>query len=358
MIAVLNNQNINKRNSRGYIYRKYENSTSLKKYKNKREKKAFFNSLILLKRSINIFLILTFSFAIFFMLYMEAGKLKPKITSLSFPKDNSVENLLLQSTIPDHESRGTVTKKLPPAVIRNLKIVKYTVRQRDTLSSIALKYRINLGTIISYNNIRNAQRLSIGTTLEIPNQNGLKYKVKRGDSLSGIAKKFSVPLKEILDWNNLSTSVIQPGQELFIAGAAMKTNDLNRVLGKLFIYPTRGRLTSPFGMRHDPFTGLWRFHNGVDLANRIGTPVVAAMSGTVAMVGINPTYGRYIILRHADGFQTLYAHLSRVLVSRGRRISQNQVIGKMGTTGYSTGSHLHFSIFKNGKPVDPLKYLH
>ena len=351
MIAVLNNQNINKRNSRGYVYKKHES-------RKKRDKEVLLNNSALLKRSINIFLILAFIFTIIFLIYMESGKSREQVTALTFPQDNSIENLLLQSTIPDHESRGPVTKKLSPAVIRSLKIVKYRVRKRDTLSSIALKFKINLGTIISYNGIRDARRLTVGTLLEIPNRNGLKYKVKRGDSLSRIAKKFGVPLKEILDWNNLASSVIQPGQELFIAGAAMKTNDLNRVLGKLFIYPTHGRLTSPFGMRHDPFTGLWRFHNGVDLANKIGTPIVAAMSGTVAMTGINPTYGRYIILRHADGFQTLYAHLSRILVSRGRRISQNQVIGKMGTTGYSTGSHLHFSIFKNGKPVDPLKYLH
>ena len=358
MIAVLNNQNIKRRNNRSYLYKKKESSKSLKKYEWKRENKSFFSSSVQIRRYLNIFLIIAFLFAIFFILYMEKEKSVPKITPISFPKDNSAESLLLKITVPDHESFRTVTKKLSPAVIRSLKIVKYRVRNRDTLSSIAQKFRISLSTIISYNDIRDARRLAIGTLLEIPNENGLKYRVKRGDSLSGIARKFGIPLKEILDWNNLSTSVIQPGQELFIAGAAMRTNDLNRVLGKLFIYPTRGRLTSPFGMRHDPFTGLWRFHNGVDLANKIGTPIVAAMAGTVAMTGINPTYGRYIIIRHADGFQTLYAHLSRVLVARGRRISQNQVIGKMGTTGYSTGSHLHFSIFKNGKPVDPLKYLH
>ncbi len=278
--------------------------------------------------------------------------------SALLPAENSVESILMQSLIPESERSVGTRKSLPKEVVASLKISKYRVKRGDTLSAIAGRYHINLGTLISFNDIKDARLLKEGQLLEIPNKDGLKYKVRRGDSLSRISKLYGIRLEAILDWNNLRSSVIQPGQELFIPGAKMRLNDLNRVLGKLFIYPTRGRITSRFGMRHDPFTGIMRFHNGLDLANRVGTRIVAAMAGTVVRTGVNPTYGRYIIIRHPDGFQTLYAHLSRILVRRGQRVNQNQLIGKMGNTGYSTGSHLHFSIFKNGEPVDPLRYLH
>ncbi len=358
MITVLNNQNIKRRNLHRNLSVTIQKKPAVTNNGDRKDADIPDRKLIVSGKKLNSAAILVLSVIIMLMIYLELNRRESVLTPVSFPRDNSAEMLLLKTTIPEHNTAGTLTKKLSPSVIKSLKIVKYRVRKRDTLSSIAQKYRLKLGTLISYNNIRDARRLSVGTLLEIPNRNGLKYRVRRGDSLSGIATGFRVPLREILDWNSLSSSIIQPGQELFIAGAVMNTNDLNRVLGKLFIYPTRGRLTSRFGMRHDPFTGIWRFHNGIDLANRIGTPVAAAMAGSVAMVGINPTYGRYVILRHPDGFQTLYAHLSRILISKGRRVSQNQIIGKMGTTGYSTGSHLHFSIFKNGEPVDPLKYLH
>jgi len=111
-------------------------------------------------------------------------------------------------------------------------------------------------------------------------------------------------------------------------------------------------------MRKDPFTGIKRFHNGVDIANDNGAPVLAAMSGQVAMIGYNSNFGKYIIVRHADGFQTLYSHLSAFQVSKNERVNQGQLLGKVGNSGYSTGSHLHFSIFLKGEPVDPFKYLH
>ncbi|MEE8591971.1 MAG: M23 family metallopeptidase, partial [Spirochaetia bacterium] len=149
-----------------------------------------------------------------------------------------------------------------------------------------------------------------------------------------------------------------PGQELFIPGARLSEMERNRVFGRLFIYPTRGRITDRFGMRRDPFTGIRRFHNGVDLAGPVGTSIIASMSGKVAMLGYNPTFGKYIILTHPEGFQTLYGHLDAFRVQKGERVKQGQRIADMGNSGYSTGSHLHFSIFRRGEPIDPSQYLH
>jgi murein DD-endopeptidase MepM/ murein hydrolase activator NlpD len=102
-----------------------------------------------------------------------------------------------------------------------------------------------------------------------------------------------------------------------------------------------------------------RFHYGIDIAAPEGSPIMAAMQGTVLQIGSNSNYGKYIILGHS-GFQTLYGHLSRVLVAKGTRVGQGQKIGEMGNTGYSTGTHLHFTIIRTDSmdPVDPLRYLH
>ncbi|WP_438829573.1 M23 family metallopeptidase [Alkalispirochaeta alkalica] len=112
-------------------------------------------------------------------------------------------------------------------------------------------------------------------------------------------------------------------------------------------------------MRPDPFTGQRRFHNGVDIVNAMRTPVRAAASGRVVHVESQiGNYGRFVILRHADGFQTLYAHLDSYSVRVGQNVSRGQQIGAMGNTGRSTGPHLHFSVIHNGRFVNPLRYLH
>jgi murein DD-endopeptidase MepM/ murein hydrolase activator NlpD len=137
----------------------------------------------------------------------------------------------------------------------------------------------------------------------------------------------------------------------------MPREDLKLALGELFIYPIRGRLTSPYGWRNDPISGVRRYHAALDLAAPQGTAIKAAMDGRIATVGFNSTYGNYIIMAHAGGFQTLYGHLSATSVNQGARVSQGGKIGEVGSTGYSTGPHLHFAVYKNNKAVNPLEFL-
>ena len=138
----------------------------------------------------------------------------------------------------------------------------------------------------------------------------------------------------------------------------MNEFDYKKAMGTLFVYPTQGRFSSGFGYRADPFTGKRRFHNGIDLANASGTRISATMSGTVADVGDRPSgYGKYVIIKHANGYQSLYGHMSRITVREGQYVYQGTKIGEMGNTGRSTGPHLHFSIYKNNSPVNPLTYL-
>lgn len=244
-----------------------------------------------------------------------------------------------------------------PHVLAALKTRTYIVKSGDTISAIAAAAGVSVETLISLNSITDVRRLSAGTVLKIPSMNGTLYTVRAGDNLANIAKSHGVKLNDILDANALQSGVIMPGQQLFLPGAHMSEFAYRKALGTLFVWPTAGAITSPFGMRRDPFTGVTEFHNGIDIANAMGTPVDAAMSGTVAMVGKNRGYGNFIILDNGNGFQTLYGHLLKWLVQQGETVSAGQEIGEMGSTGYATGPHLHFTIYKDSAPVNPLTYL-
>lgn len=145
--------------------------------------------------------------------------------------------------------------------------------------------------------------------------------------------------------------------------------DINRLMGKgsfsgsflpgtgRFAYPLAGRLTSPFGRRTHPIFKVISFHSGVDLAAPHGTPIMASDSGRVIFDGWYGGYGKVVIVDHGRDYSTLYAHLSRTSVSKGRSVKQGDIVGYEGQTGYSTGPHLHFEVRKSGKPQNPLNYL-
>jgi murein DD-endopeptidase MepM/ murein hydrolase activator NlpD len=233
----------------------------------------------------------------------------------------------------------------------------YEVKRGDSVSKIAADHGISMDAVIASNGISNARRLREGETLKIPNMDGIPYTVRKGDTLSKISKTLGVPLEAILDANDIQDDNISQGTVLFIPGARMRREDLKLALGELFVYPVRGRLSSPFGWRNDPINGVRRYHAAIDLAAGLGTPVKAAMDGRVSTVGYNSVYGRYIILSHSGGFQTMYAHLNAASVKQEDYVYQGSRIGEVGNTGYSTGPHLHFAVFKSGKAVNPLEYL-
>lgn len=290
----------------------------------------------------------------------------PPAIAVGMPQDTQIAPLLMDFALPGYSSRpdsGSADSQAvaPPENLKqfqSLRLETYTVKPGDSISSIAAHYGLNQDTLISFNDISDVRRIQVGATFQIPNKNGLRYKVRRGDSLSAISSSYNVSVNALLDANNLKSTVLSVGQELFIPGVRMNPFQLDLILGTAFQWPVKGAtLTSPFGFRPDPFTGVRDFHNGIDLALYYGAPIHAAGNGTVKDVGYNSIYGNYVVIAHAANFQTLYGHMSKQLVKPGQRVTVGQTIGLMGSTGYSTGTHLHFTIYHNYKPVNPLKYL-
>ncbi|MBE6354369.1 M23 family metallopeptidase [Treponema sp.] len=233
----------------------------------------------------------------------------------------------------------------------------YTVKSGESVSSISRKFGLsNISTLIAVNGITNVRSLRAGQKLKVPSSDGLIHTVQKGETLAGLSVKYSVTVEDILDVNELESEVLSVGESLFIPGAKLDSVTLQRAMGELFTKPIRAswRLTSRFGLRPDPFTGVKSRHSGIDMACPTGTAIYSALSGKVSFTGYSSIYGNYVIISHYDGYQTLYGHMSKISCKKGQSVTQDTKIGLVGNTGYSTGPHLHFSVYKNGKLIDPL----
>lgn len=286
------------------------------------------------------------------------------LNRLTLPKDYFIDTFLyysdqdiaqISSYLPDSNVSANV-----PEFKKNfvLKVFDHKIKPGETLSHVAARYQTTSETLISFNEIKDVRNIKPNSIIKVPNMKGIVYVVKKNDSISSIASAYNIPKVDILDSNNLDNEVLFLGQKLFIPGGRLPKDFLKEVLGETFIYPVQGVITSGYGYRPDPFTRVISFHNGIDIANLANTPIKAAREGIVVTVGFNAGgYGKYIVISHSNGFQTLYAHLNSFAVRVGKKVSRGAVIGYMGSTGYSTGNHLHFTIFKNGKTENPMKYL-
>lgn len=230
----------------------------------------------------------------------------------------------------------------------------YVVRSGDTLSSIAKMFNVTTNTIIWSNDIVGS-KVSVGDRLVILPISGVRHTVKSGDTLQSIAKKYKGDLEEIAQFNDLSVSaklavgemIIIPDGEVLSGHTGSKTTStsVKKVQQYLSAPQYNGYYLRPIisGVKSQGIHG----HNGVDLASAFGSGILASADGEVIVAkssGYNGGYGSYIVIKHANGTQTLYAHLSGVQVSVGQTVYQGQVIGNMGSTGKSTGTHLHFEV--------------
>jgi murein DD-endopeptidase MepM/ murein hydrolase activator NlpD len=238
-------------------------------------------------------------------------------------------------------------------------VVTYPVASGDTLARIADKFGVSVDTIKWANDLT-ADSLKIGQELKIPPVTGLVYKVKEGDTVYSIAKKFKTEAQKIIDYPfndyDLDTFALNAGQTLIVPDGVQQQ-------APAIVAPIPPVFAGGTGQFQWPVSGLitqypvW-YHMALDIANPAAPGITAADSGVVTLVDyMRYGYGNYIEVSHGDGLVTLYAHLSEVYVKSGDRVARGQVIGKMGSTGRSTGTHLHFEIRKNGITVNPLPFL-
>lgn len=251
-------------------------------------------------------------------------------------------------------------------------ILKYEVQGGETVSEIAKKFNIDIETIKWANGLTNVNSVKPGDTLKILPVSGVSHIVKSGDTIDSVAKKYSAQSQAILDFpfndvpDDFSLKVgqvlivpdgqppevkappkrLQP-QSLATSGPAGPS--FSAPGGGSFAWPTGGGITQYFA---------W-YHPGIDIANRAAPGIAASDGGTVVVAGWpdNYGYGNRVVIDHSNGYQTLYGHLSNIYVGVGEIVSKGQIIGKMGSTGRSTGVHLHFEIRFKGIAINPLAIL-
>ncbi len=238
----------------------------------------------------------------------------------------------------------------------------YRVKSGDMIGFIADAFDVTQDTIISVNNIKQSRLIQPGQYLKIPSMPGIIYTVKKnGETAATIAEKYKVNAEKTALANNVSLDTeLKAGTSLFVPEAELDWATRQEINGDLFKKPLHARywLSSNYGWRNSPFNaGARTFHGGIDMAVSAGTPIYAALDGTVTAVGYNATYGNYVIITHHSGYKTLYGHMKSTACRRGNFVYTNTVIGYVGSTGMSTGPHLHFTVYKNGKTINPMTVL-
>jgi len=239
----------------------------------------------------------------------------------------------------------------------------YRVKSGDMIGFIADSFGITQDTIISVNNIRQSRLIQPDQYLKIPSMPGILYTVKNdGETPQSIAQKYEVDVQKCALVNYLSENTeLKAGYSLFVPDAELDWMTRQEINGDLFKRPLKARywLSSPYGWRDSPFnTGVRSFHGGVDMACSQGTPIYPSMDGKVTTTGYNATYGNYVIITHHSGYKTLYAHMSKITCKKGNFVfAEKTQIGEVGSTGLSTGPHLHFTVYKNGNTINPMSVL-
>jgi murein DD-endopeptidase MepM/ murein hydrolase activator NlpD len=242
------------------------------------------------------------------------------------------------------------------------RISVYVVRPGDTLSEIASMYDVSVNTIIWANDLKGTNDVHPGDTLIILPVSGIEHAVTKGETLASVAKKYSADPTEIAQYNGLDptaplavgSTIIIPGGELSAPVPAAASRGTIASHGRVISEPYLGGSGASFQHYYqNPVPGgllTQGLHgwNAVDIAAPRGTPIYAAADGTVIIArnngGWNGGYGNYVVIDHANGSQTLYAHMAHAIVSPGQTVSAGQVIGYVGMTGMTTGAHVHFEI--------------
>lgn len=237
------------------------------------------------------------------------------------------------------------------------------IKKRDNLWKMARKRGYTVHSILGCNPEMETYDVRVGQRVLVPSRGGTLRQIQKSDTWGSIAKKYDIGLSELEKCNG-GVKSLRAGEYIFVPGRMPDIDLMNEKLKEkyelraLFVSPLGGRLSSTFGRRIHPVTGKPSFHGGIDIAVREGTWVCAAADGVVIVAGdTGGHYGKAVFISHQNGYQTEYGHLSKIFVRVGQRVKAHKLIAKSGSTGRSTGPHLHFTIKRNGKALDPLKFI-
>ncbi len=255
--------------------------------------------------------------------------------------------------------------------------INHTIDKGDSLLKIAHRYNTTVAQIQQDNNLSGTM-VKVGQEIKVaPNKKlyrlvktattepekkstVVEHKVASGESLSLIARKYQTTISAIVAENNLSNTVVMAGQTIKVPAQdnykPVQSNSAKAVRAS-WKMPVRGRLSDKYGWRKHPVYRKRLFHAGIDIAAPKGAPIAAAGNGKVIYAGRRAGYGNLVIISHANGMSTRYAHCSSILVKKGQNVKAGQLIAKVGATGVATGNHLHFEVRKNGKTQNPITYL-
>ncbi|MDR2179555.1 MAG: LysM peptidoglycan-binding domain-containing M23 family metallopeptidase [Synergistaceae bacterium] len=283
---------------------------------------------------------------------------------------------LIEDTLEEVQTRKARVAALREQV-HPLKVISYVVATGDSLWSIANSQNLEVDTLVGSNTFKNSSMLHPGVVLRIPNQDGIFYKFKNGDKIESVAKRYQVSVDKIRKVNPTVDLVsLKTGNEIFLPGARPEAIAESYVAEKKsissagknskgsiqktsrsFRWPVMGKINSPFGWRRHPITRRRDFHTGLDIKASRGTVIRSSREGQVVYSGWMGGYGKVVVVEHSGGQSTLYAHCSSLLVKQGTKISVGQNIARVGSSGRTTGPHLHFEVRNGNSPVNPLQYL-
>ena len=341
-----------------------------------------------------------------------------ELTTSNFTTFEKEYNFVKEEKVEEDKKEGEKEKEkekpAPPPPPKRAEQITYKVKKKDTIPAIAKRYGVKQDTILMNNKDALNNKMKVGDTITFPSIDGLYYKLEKNDTLAKIAKKYGISVVDIVDYNNINPKKLKAGSTIFLKGVTLqKYKDVEGRLianqqakedkkknknkekekdkekekpenppkgtkgsppppppednddggrsaaysGAGFAYPVRyAGVSSPFGNRYHPVLKRYILHTGVDLVAKY-VPLRAAKAGVVTFAGNMSGYGKIIIIKHDNGYETRYAHLSVISTNVGEHVNQGDLIGKTGNSGRTTGAHLHFEIRQNGVPKNPMKYL-
>jgi murein DD-endopeptidase MepM/ murein hydrolase activator NlpD len=293
-------------------------------------------------------------------------------TGQNAPDPASAPSADNQGVTGSYAPDGTLLK--PFAVQQGLggidgQVQTYVVQAGDTLSGIATKFGLKTSTLYWANRLTSLSSLHTGQVLTVPPTDGVLYTVREGDTIATIAATFKADVNAIVSFNGLAGDVVVIGETIMvpdgvgaaIPGAAATTSKRTGTTARCYSCSLKGAMTWPVDGWYFISQHYWNGHKAVDIASAYGTPVVAAASGKVVRTGWVGNGGYAIWISNGNGIWTTYNHLSFIGVTEGQYVVRGQLIGHVGSSGHSTGPHLHFEVWVGGPPyygvaVNPLRY--